>query len=212
MLNHQFTRSLISGLPVLGFWSVEILIWGTLFFIIPESPLSLPLAFFLLFFYPIHPYLYNSSKFFSKTLKKELEKKYGSRGVLANYNDVKDWKEKDELEVKFWRSVKNRKGEEIYWKEVEASFNEPEYTKFYFRGISSPNYFILEDISGDLHEVHHCEFLDLENKTHKERLNTERQKKLKEKVKEGTVFEKSLEELKNNSASEVPFKKLKTGE
>lgn len=212
MLNYQLIRSLISGLPVLGFWSVEILVWGTLFLIIPESPLSLPLAFFLLFFYPIHPYLYNSSKFFSKTLKKELEKKYGSRGVLVNYNDVKDWKENDELEVKFWRSVKNRKGEEIYWKEVEASFNEPEYTKFYFRGISSPNYFILEDISGDLHEVHHCEFLDLKNKTHQERLNVEKQKKLKEKVKEGTVFEKSLQELENNSANEVSFKRLKTRE
>jgi len=210
MLNHQFFRSLISNLPVFGFWLIEILIWGTLFFIIPESPLSLPLAFFLLFFYPVHPYLHNSSKFLSKTLYKQLEKKYGSRGVLANYNDVKDWEKGDELEVKFWTSVKNRKREEIYWKEVQASFNQPEFTKFYFRGISSPNYFILEDVSGDYHEVHHCEFLDLKNKTHKERLNDKKQEKLKQKVKEGTVFEKSLQEVEDNTANEVPFKRLKT--
>lgn len=206
MFSNEKTREFISKTPVVGFTLFELLVWYCLLFgVIPYST-AVPVIVFLVIIGPAHIYTWQALYNLSKRFKKYLDCKFNSKGLLAEKPEITEWKKGDKLKVKFWISLKNKKGDKVFWKEV-PNFQKLETAELRYKGISDPEHLLITDVAGNFHEINHNEFLSIENKTYNERIDKKRQKKLKQKANEGTIFEESIKELENNT--EYSKKKIK---
>lgn len=200
MFSKDSVFSVISVIPFILTVLVLLSAWGSLLFI--PYYYSVPLACVGVFsFYPQF-YFLRSSLNFRYYITNALKKRYSESGLLSEYPNITEWKKGDKVKITFLVNIKNRQGEKVYWKRT-PDFQRFENSKFTFKGISDSDHLILEDVSGDLHEINVNEFIGIENIKYQERLANQKQNRLERKVNEGTVYEEALEELNNMNEQEL---------